>query len=301
MATLTDEDDKKSPKEISTSLSILNEKEEQNSNDNKLNNDDKITVEFLTNIITEPDEPKQDPEEKKEDIIKKKESPNSSKDQILGNVINKIRKPDLNKYLMVNKQFKPPVIESEEESVKNNYKPLKMKKQKLYKFVGRCLFLFLDKSENPLLIIGPHWPMYLCFCGLISLIMLGIYLKIWNEIGLLMRILGYICYWTYFISYTHCSLYNPGYPKNDMGRNFGSPRDEFHYCKICRFYLRKNKYASHCFDCDICIENYDHHCPWTGHCIGRNNYYSFYIFIGSSFFIIVYFSVAISIGASKLN
>lgn len=301
MATLTDEDDKKSPKEISTSISILNEKEEQNSNDNKLNNDDKITVEFLTNIITEPDEPTQDPEEKKEDIIKKKESPNSSKDQILGNVINKIRKPALNKYLMVNKQFKPPVIESEEESVKNNYKPLKMKKQKLYKFVGRCLFLFLDKSENPLLIIGPHWPMYLCFCSLISLIMLGIYLKIWNEIGLLMRILGYICYWTYFISYTHCSLYNPGYPKNDMGRNFGSPRDEFHYCKICRFYLRKNKYASHCFDCDICIENYDHHCPWTGHCIGRNNYYSFYIFIGSSFFIIVYFSVAISIGASKLN
>ena len=301
MATLTDEDDKKSPKEISTSISILNEKEEQNSNDNKLNNDDKITVEFLTNIITEPDEPTQDPEEKKEDIIKKKESPNSSKDQILGNVINKIRKPALNKYLMVNKQFKPPVIESEEESVKNNYKPLKMKKQKLYKFVGRCLFLFLDKSENPLLIIGPHWPMYLCFCSFISLIMLGIYLKIWNEIGLLMRILGYICYWTYFISYTHCSLYNPGYPKNDMGRNFGSPRDEFHYCKICRFYLRKNKYASHCFDCDICIENYDHHCPWTGHCIGRNNYYSFYIFIGSSFFIIVYFSVAISIGASKLN
>ena len=301
MATLTDEDDKKSPKEISTSISILNEKEEQNSNDNKLNNDDKITVEFLTNIITEPDEPTQDPEEKKEDIIKKKESPNSSKDQILGNVINKIRKPALNKYLMVNKQFKPPVIESEEESVKNNYKPLKMKKHKLYKFVGRCLFLFLDKSENPLLIIGPHWPMYLCFCSLISLIMLGIYLKIWNEIGLLMRILGYICYWTYFISYTHCSLYNPGYPKNDMGRNFGSPRDEFHYCKICRFYLRKNKYASHCFDCDICIENYDHHCPWTGHCIGRNNYYSFYIFIGSSFFIIVYFSVAISIGASKLN
>ena len=301
MATLTDEDDKKSPKEISTSISILNEKEEQNSNDNKLNNDDKITVEFLTNIITEPDEPTQDPEEKKEDIIKKKESPNSSKDQILGNVINKIRKPALNKYLMVNKQFKPPVIESEEESVKNNYKPLKMKKHKLYKFVGRCLFLFLDKSENPLLIIGPHWPMYLCFCGLISLIMLGIYLKIWNEIGLLMRILGYICYWTYFISYTHCSLYNPGYPKNDMGRNFGSPRDEFHYCKICHFYLRKNKYASHCFDCDICIENYDHHCPWTGHCIGRNNYYSFYIFIGSSFFIIVYFSVAISIGASKLN
>jgi hypothetical protein len=301
MATITEENNKNIPDDISTSINILTEKQEENHNENNINNDEKLTVEDLTNIIYEPDEQPHQQIEKKEEIITKKENPNSSKDVILENETSNIRKPDLNKYLMVNKKFTPSSIESEEETIKKNRKSLNPTKCKLYKFVGRCLFLILDKYENPLIIIGPHWPMYVCFCSFISLIMFGVYLKLWDQIGLVMRILGYICYWTYFISYAHCSLYNPGYPKNDMGRNFGSPRQDYHYCEKCHFYLRKNKYASHCNDCDICIENYDHHCPWTGHCIGRNNLYSFYIFISSSFSMIIYFAVAISIGASKLE
>jgi hypothetical protein len=27
----------------------------------------------------------------------------------------------------------------------------------------------------------------------------------------------------------------------------------------------------HCYDCDICIKGHDHHCPWTGKCIGEGN------------------------------
>ena len=284
---------------ITTSTNILNEKEDVEVHNEK-EKDDKITLEDLTNIINEPEEQEKENEDKKGNSIEKKDNDHLSQDELIENELAIIKKKNLSKYLMVNNKFKSSNEESEEDS-SQNIQAIKPKKCKLYKFVGRTLFLFLDKYENPLIIIGPHWPMYACFCGIISLIMLVIYFTLWNRIGVIMQILGHICYWTYFISYSHCSLCNPGYPKNDIGRNYGYPREDFYFCGLCRFYVRNDRYVHHCIDCDICIENQDHHCPWTGHCIGRNNYYSFFIFIGSSFSIIVYIATALCIAASTYH
>lgn len=33
--------------------------------------------------------------------------------------------------------------------------------------------------------------------------------------------------------------------------------------------------GSHCPDCNVCVEGYDHHCVWMGTCIGRGNYRHF--------------------------
>ena len=38
-----------------------------------------------------------------------------------------------------------------------------------YKIIGNTLCLLSDKYGNPLIMIGPHWPMYVCFCGLLTL------------------------------------------------------------------------------------------------------------------------------------
>lgn len=66
------------------------------------------------------------------------------------------------------------------------------------------------------------------------------------------------------------------------------------YCEICRVKFRKN--VSHCGDCGVCIEEIDHHCPWTGKCVAKNNLCTFYIFLLMT---IIYF---ISIfGASALK
>ena len=301
MTTIEVEDKKKS-NELTTSTTILNEKEKEEEKDKS----EKITLEDLANIISEPDEKEQDTDKENEhehehiheEKQEKKESSHLSNDEMLESELRMIKKQKLNKNLMKDNKFNS--TESEEE-ISNNSNIIKPKRFKLYKFVGRTLFVFLDRYENPLIIIGPHWPMYICFCGIISFLFLVVYLTLWKQIGLLMQILGHICFWTYFISYSYCSLCNPGYPKNDIGRKIGQPREEYYFCNYCRFYLRKSRYANHCFDCDICIENQDHHCPWTGHCIGRNNYYSFFIFVGSSFVIIIYLAAAISIGASKYN
>lgn len=49
------------------------------------------------------------------------------------------------------------------------------------------------------------------------------------------------------------------------------------FCSTCHIF--RGPGVSHCKKCDNCVENFDHHCPWLGNCIGKNNYYLFFIFL----------------------
>lgn len=280
-------------KDRKTSSASLNTSENTEQSPQSQEKKGEITLEDINEILG-VDNHKENKEE-----ISEKTNRNLSQDEILDKEIEKIKKKNLSKYLMVDNQFKNPESDIELDNTKEYY--LKPKKRQCCKIVGKTLFVFLDKYENPLLIIGPHWGMYVCFCGIITILMFAMYFTFWNKLNLLLRILGHISFWTYFLSYTHCSLINPGYPKNNIGRNLGYPRGDYILCTLCNFYIKKSHYSHHCMDCDICIENYDHHCPWTGHCIGKNNLYSFYIFVGSSFFIIIYIFIAGSIGISQMS
>ena len=177
-------------------------------------------------------------------------------------------------------------------------KKLPTQKRKLYKYVGRTLFLFLDKYGNPIFIIGPHWPVFICFITLISSIMLFLYLKYWTVFGFKIKLSGYIIFGTFILSYIYTSLFNPGYPRNTIGRTFGIPKNDYYYCEYCGFYLRKCSYGSHCDICQICIEKHEHHCVWTGHCIGKNNKITFYIFLISIFSLLIYYGYAFYKGLS---
>ena len=173
------------------------------------------------------------------------------------------------------------------------------KKCRLYFYVGRSLFIFLDKYNNPLFIIGPQWPMIIFVDSIIISLMLFLYIKFWKYLCFATRLFGSINFWTAFLSYTYTSIINPGYPKNTIGRTFGIPKNDYYFCDYCRFYLRKTSYGSHCDLCDICIEKYDHHCIWTGHCIGKNNKITFYIFVPSIFILLFYFGFAFVEGMGK--
>lgn len=68
------------------------------------------------------------------------------------------------------------------------------------------------------------------------------------------------------------------------------------YCENCHIICLPQLNIEHCDECNICIENYDHHCFWTGKCIGKNNKFAFLVFVnGTLVYIVLFFgSVLVS-------
>ena len=57
----------------------------------------------------------------------------------------------------------------------------------------------------------------------------------------------------------------------------GSPGPRMTLCTHCNV-LRPPR-AIHCHDCKVCVLELDHHCPWTGKCIGKRNLFFFHAFL----------------------
>lgn len=62
-------------------------------------------------------------------------------------------------------------------------------------------------------------------------------------------------------------------------------------CSICKIYRPRT--ASHCYECGVCVEELDHHCPWTGKCIGKKNIRFFYAFLSLLCFHILFIVAAV--------
>ena len=149
----------------------------------------------------------------------------------------------------------------------------------IYHKLGNCHAFFGNNKGDPLFIIGPQWPMFIGLTALINIVIYFLLIKFWSSYSIFFRGLG-IFFVTFFqITFTHCFVINPGFPKNDIGRQTGIPKENYKFCPECKFYYDVDKKVNHCFDCGICIEGYDHHCPWVSKCIGKKNLYSFYCFM----------------------
>jgi len=234
--------------------------------------------------LKETSESENNTEDTMENIIKEKKS-KKLKHKKRKEKLSKIFVNDINNLKIVNKGKNS----KSENLIKTNNNS---SKSKYYKFVGHTIFVFMDKEDNPLLIIGPEWPLFVCFFSLVNILYFIVTIKFWNKFSYRSKLINQISYWAFTLSYSFTALINPGYPKNNHGRKTGYPRDEYYFCPECHFYVRRKTNASHCYDCGICIEQQDHHCPWTSHCVGKNNIISFYIFIISTLFSICYLPLA---------
>lgn len=86
-------------------------------------------------------------------------------------------------------------------------------------------------------------------------------------------------------------LINPGIPENKYYINEYKTNESIEYtrCKSCNIIVPKELKIGHCLECGICIIKYDHHCKWTGKCIGKGNILFFYFFCLSLFAYIITF------------
>ena len=60
------------------------------------------------------------------------------------------------------------------------------------------------------------------------------------------------------------------------------------YCSKCKIIKKRYRNIYHCTDCDVCVEGFDHHCLWTGKCIGKWNKPFFMGFVGMTIITFVY-------------
>jgi hypothetical protein len=68
----------------------------------------------------------------------------------------------------------------------------------------------------------------------------------------------------------------PGIASSNIVPDF-SMRSNQRYCVPCR--IIRPSGTQHCYYCDVCIAGMDHHCPWVGKCIGKDNLCLFYKFL----------------------
>ena len=123
----------------------------------------------------------------------------------------------------------------------------------------------------------------ICLITTTTAIFVFICLTLLRQNYLIIKILFVLNYLIYIISYLLTMLVNPGIPERKYyAKNIKNDNKTILlYCKKCNILVPKKFKISHCVDCNICVKEQDHHCPWTGKCIAKYNIKYFYIFVNS--------------------
>ena len=91
----------------------------------------------------------------------------------------------------------------------------------------------------------------------------------------------------HFFTYLLTVIINPGIPNrkyyyNNYIKNFKiEDKSKYDICEDCNIITPKELKVSHCYYCDVCVVNQDHHCTCLGKCIAKNNTIIFYFWIFS--------------------
>mmetsp|Transcript_2362 Transcript_2362/g.3717 ORF Transcript_2362/g.3717 Transcript_2362/m.3717 type:complete len:392 (+) Transcript_2362:21-1196(+) len=66
-----------------------------------------------------------------------------------------------------------------------------------------------------------------------------------------------------------------------------------------RCHIQRPRNAYHCNECGFCVVALDHHCPWTGKCIGQKNLQTFYYFLASLWLLISFVIVMVIVAGIR--
>ena len=114
-----------------------------------------------------------------------------------------------------------------------------------------------------------------------SFVYLLVALILFNPNFFYIKIAETFAFILFLITYLMTVLINPGIPSRNYYNGFCKSKNnsELNRCSKCNIIVPKTFKIRHCEICDVCVMNYDHHCPWTGKCIGRYNIIFFYFFL----------------------
>ncbi|CAD8083073.1 unnamed protein product [Paramecium primaurelia] len=152
-----------------------------------------------------------------------------------------------------------------------------------YRIIAKTIFL------------GPHWPLFaitLIGFNIFAYIMMKQQKALGHDITF-----GIIITIAQSIFYMGVGLANPGISNDSslnqkyLGQLYSlsnrTQQRNVWYCEKCQKIQPPR--SDHCPFCKVCITNYDHHCPWTGKCIGGENLFHFWAFLISTIVFFTYF------------
>ena len=140
-------------------------------------------------------------------------------------------------------------------------------------------FFFIN--NEPLLVVGPdaiHFIIIFTISSLLSIIFYSI-----KNTYFIMKFLYLLSYLLYIISYTLLMVLNPGIPTNKNNIDLEELKRNYKQCTICNCISSKNSdyITFHCNKCNICVEDYTHHCFFASKCVGKKNKLIFKIWLFS--------------------
>ena len=155
--------------------------------------------------------------------------------------------------------------------------------------IGKTRVCFYIKNY-PYISIGKDIFFPLLLILFICLIYIFIVIFFFEEGSMFLKTLLNYFFIIYIIFFLLSIFVNPGTPsfkyhqtaKQSIQEN---KEKKFSYskCKKCKLIYKLKDNIGHCKECNICYFNYDRHCFWIGHCIGKYNKLFFVCFVLSLF------------------
>ena len=154
-------------------------------------------------------------------------------------------------------------------------------------------YSLLFYKNDPLITIGPDWCYYLFLFSVTLLSFVTIFVYLGEHLSENIILIGTVLYSLHFLSYLIAAFSNPGIPSNNNYKEYNKNPVEMSWsfirCSQCKSLVNLDGVLTfHCRICNVCIEGYDHHCPWVTKCVGKGNICSFYIFVTSTLLYVLY-------------
>nr|CCC95347.1 unnamed protein product [Trypanosoma congolense IL3000] len=115
--------------------------------------------------------------------------------------------------------------------------------------------------------------------GITAVLVFGVVFTLWSELGVIeLLALASFLFSAAASAFTLCSS-DPGvYPRLRLGEiDPLRERMDLVYCRVCA--LRRPPRVSHCYECDVCVLEHDHHCGVLGGCVGQRTMRWFMLYL----------------------